>query len=62
LDERKDGLSLRRHKQKLQALALVMMLGMPGLLYHAARVGATGWVLALLGLMAGTMALLTAIP
>jgi dihydrodipicolinate synthase/N-acetylneuraminate lyase len=62
LDETKRESPLRRHKQRLQALALVIMLGVPALLYHAARVGATGWVLALLGVMAATMALLTTIP
>jgi dihydrodipicolinate synthase/N-acetylneuraminate lyase len=50
---------LQRHKQTLQALTLVILLGTPALLYWAAKAGATGWVVALLGVMAGTMALLT---
>jgi hypothetical protein len=62
VDETKRKSPLRGHKQRLQALALIIMLGVPGLLYHAARTGATGWMLALLGAMAATMALLTAIP
>jgi hypothetical protein len=62
LSESKRESPLRRYKQRLQAVALVIMLGAPALLYRVARVGASGWVLALLGLMAATMALLTAIP
>jgi hypothetical protein len=51
--------SWRRHKQRLQAVALVIVLGVPGLLYWVAQDGATGWVVALLGVMTATMTLLT---
>jgi hypothetical protein len=49
----------RRNKQRLQAVALVILLGVPGLLYWVAQAGATGWVIALLGVMTATMTLLT---
>jgi hypothetical protein len=62
LGDRNRNSPLRRHKQRLQGLALMIMLGVPALLYHAAQVEATGWVLALLAIMAATMALLTVIP
>lgn len=50
---------LRRHKQTLQAGALVIMLGVPAGLYWAAEAGASGWVVLLLGVMAATMGVLT---
>jgi hypothetical protein len=50
---------LRRHKQTLQAGALVIMLVAPAGLYWAAEAGASGSVILLLGVMGATMGVLT---
>ena len=51
----------RRHKLIYQSAAFLVMMVAPLLLYRAAEAGATGMVLALLGIMVASMGLSIAV-
>ena len=51
----------RRHKLTYQSVAFLIMMIAPLLLYQAAEAGATGVVLALLGVMVASMGLSIAV-
>lgn len=57
MSEKEETRFARRHKFLFQAVALILMLTVPVLLYWAARAGSQVGILALLGLMATGMAL-----
>ena len=52
---------LRRHKLMVQTIAFVAMMIVPVFLYQAATVGSQGWMLALLAVQGGGMALAVAV-